>query len=112
MEKKIMINDRLILNVQANEFWYKTRTKDKHYTIQKTEHLLAKLLEILAENAGSVIHREAFISKIWYGNDNVGNPALTKAVSKLRKLLQRYRSSGLKLHCLKPKTGLIPGSGR
>ena len=86
MEKKIMINDRLILNVQANEFWYKTRTKDKHYTIQKTEHLLAKLLEILAENAGSVIHREAFISKIWYGNDNVGNPALTKAVSKLRKL--------------------------
>ncbi len=105
MGKKIMINDRLILHSEANELWYKTRAKDKHYVILKTEHLLVKLLEELSLQSEEVVSRENLVSKIWYGNKNVGNPALTKAISKLRKILEEIPGQSKELIETVPKKG-------
>ena len=105
MGKKIMINDRLILHSEANELWYKNRAKDKHYIILKLEYLMVKVLEELSTNAGEVVGRENLVSKIWYDNSNVGNPALTKVISKLRKILEEIPGQSKSLIETVPKKG-------
>lgn len=93
MRKQIVINDRLLLDETSNELLLRTGDDNDNIQPIKLEHLLADLMKLMAENIGEVVSRGEFIKQIWDNNPNVGNPALTKSISKLRKILRENELS-------------------
>lgn len=88
MTKQLIINEQFILDLEANEIRYKRQLTDTCFQQVKLEFLLVRILEQLAMHPNEVVCRQQFIRHIWENNINVGNTALTKAISKLRKVLK------------------------
>jgi DNA-binding winged helix-turn-helix (wHTH) protein len=47
--------------------------------------LACRLLEVLAQSPGEIVRRETLVDRLWDGNVLVGEPALNRVVSELRK---------------------------
>src|SRR5689334_20205455 len=47
--------------------------------------LACRFLEILAQSPGEIVRRETLVERLWDGNALVGEPALNRVVSELRK---------------------------
>ena len=54
----------------------------------KLEPLPMKVLTMLIKNKGKVVHRSSFIDEIWDKNDNVGEKALNKCISRIRDVFE------------------------
>lgn len=74
--------------MEANEIRFKKQLTDQHFSQLKIECLLMQILAQLTRHPNQVVDRHQFIEQVWQNNTNVGNPALTKAISKLRKLFK------------------------
>lgn len=88
MTSQFVINEQFILDLDANEIRYKKQLTDSSFCHLKLEFLLVQILEQLSVRPSEVVCRQQFIQALWQNNANVGNPALTKAISKLRKLFK------------------------
>ncbi len=49
--------------------------------------IAARFLALLAEEPGRIVSRQAFIGQLWAGNHLVGEPALNRVASEVRKAL-------------------------
>lgn len=47
--------------------------------------LACRFLEVLAQSPGEIVRRETLVDRLWDGNALVGEPALNRVVSELRK---------------------------
>ncbi|MBK7869355.1 MAG: winged helix-turn-helix domain-containing protein [Saprospiraceae bacterium] len=85
MNTKFILNGQILVDVQSGEL--KSRNLDQ---VIRLEPLLLNLLLLFVQQPRQVVSRERIIEALWEGNERVGNPALTKAISKLRQLFIQY----------------------
>jgi len=105
---------RFKLNFDRNEI---THYVGGEIQLIKMEPAPMKVLSLLVSNPQRVVSRDTFIEEIWDGNDNVGNPALSKCISKIRSvlvdqdLIQTVPKTGYTLHT-NPKANVEFGYNR
>ncbi|MFN7117345.1 MAG: transcriptional regulator [Saprospiraceae bacterium] len=85
MNTKLILNDQILVDTQSGE----VKSKNQPDAI-RLEPLLLDLLLFLTAQPQTVISREQIIEALWAGDQRVGNPALTKAISKLRHLFTQH----------------------
>ncbi|MDX1941973.1 MAG: winged helix-turn-helix domain-containing protein [Saprospiraceae bacterium] len=85
MNTKLILNDQILVDAQSGEIKFKHQND-----AIRLEPLLLALLLMLARQPQQLILREQIIASLWDGDARVGNPALTKAISKLRQLFIQY----------------------
>lgn len=91
MDTKLIINEQILLDAQSGEL--KSLNRDH---VVRLEPLLLELLLVLARQPNRVVSRAQIIEAVWQGDERVGNPALTKAISKLRHLfIQSFNAPDL-----------------
>lgn len=85
MNTKLLVNDQILLDTQSGEL--KSVNLNK---VIRLEPMLLELLLVLTRQPNRVVSRKQIIEAVWEGDQRVGNPALTKAISKLRQLFIQY----------------------
>ena len=89
METFFILDNKIRFSPASNELQFLRNNPSEMYEAVKVENRLSRVLYEMLKKPNQVIHRADFVSMIWEGNTNVGNPALTKAVSNLRSILKK-----------------------
>ncbi len=113
MKTEINITEHISLLPTSNEIILNGQNSQNRISI---ENQLMKILVLLWQNEGEVVQRSTFVKHVWQGNELVGREALTKNISRLRKVLaandldsileiETVPKKGYKLRIVRPVIG-------